>query len=93
MLFNWRFSGPEEADIPVVGPLVVSDSDVLVDAALSGLGLVYSPKQRLRRHLADGRLVEVLAGLCAPVPGLFLYYAYRYLERPVLRAFIDHFRP
>ena len=93
VLFNWRFSGPEEADIPVAGPLVANDSDVLVDAALSGLGLVYLPEQRLHRHLADGGLVEVLAGLCAPVPGFFLYYAHRYLERPVLRAFIDHFRP
>ena len=89
---RWRFTrGADEVSLPVSGPFQANDSDALVAAALAGLGLIYLPRERLHPLLADGRLIEVLPGSCATVPGFFLYYAHRRLERPALRAVIEHF--
>ncbi len=61
-----------------------------MDAALQGLGIVYAfDCGRVDEHLAQGRLVQVLADWSITRPGLFLYYSNRRHLHPVLAAFID----
>jgi DNA-binding transcriptional LysR family regulator len=44
----------------------------MLDAALPGFGLAYLPEDTVRTHLADGRLVRVLADWCPLYPGYHL---------------------
>ncbi|AZO00724.1 LysR family transcriptional regulator [Mesorhizobium sp. M9A.F.Ca.ET.002.03.1.2] len=46
--------------IDVSGPLVTDDAEVLVEAAVQGVGLMMSTDWLVGRELADGRLVPVL---------------------------------
>ncbi|MER9328677.1 LysR family transcriptional regulator [Mesorhizobium sp. M0488] len=48
------------ARVEVSGPLVADDAEVLVEAAVRGVGLMMSTDWLVGRELADGRLVQVL---------------------------------
>ena len=47
-------------DVPIKGPLRISDERVLVDAALSGGGVLVGCRSQLREHVREGRLVRLL---------------------------------
>lgn len=99
---NWRFPGSgriyrwefekkgKRLDVAVQGPLIANHQDVVVEAALQGLGILYAyDDDRVAEAIARGRLVRVLADWSVTSPGLYLYYADRRHTRPALRAFID----
>ena len=58
----------------------------MLDAALAGFGLAYLPEDQVQTHLADGRLIRVLADWCPPYPGYHLYYPSRRQPDAGLRA-------
>ncbi|KEQ53606.1 Bacterial regulatory helix-turn-helix, lysR family protein [Sphingobium chlorophenolicum] len=74
------------------GPLISqpgSASDLLIQAAVGGLGLTSIFEDWMRPELDSGALEPVLEDWCPPFAGPFLYYAgRRYLPAP-LRAFVD----
>lgn len=99
---NWRFPGSgsiyrwefekkgKKLEIAVQGPLISNHQDVVVEAALQGLGILYAyDDDRVAEAIARGRLTRVLADWSVTSPGLYLYYADRRHPRPALRAFID----
>jgi len=57
---------------------------------LAGLGLIQAaPETAVRRHIQQGRLVEVLSDyLAAPMPILLLYANRRHLSKRI-RVFMD----
>jgi DNA-binding transcriptional LysR family regulator len=99
---NWRFPGSgriyrwefekkgKELDIAVVGPLIANHQDVVIEAALQGLGILYAyDDDRVDEAIARGRLKRILADWSLTSPGLYLYYSNRRHPQPALRAFID----
>ena len=89
----WEFERDGEGvKIDPTGPLVVSAggaSDLAVDAAIAGSGIVCLFEDWLRPHLDRGALEPVLEPWWPRFPGPFLYYpGRRYLPAP-LRAFVD----
>jgi DNA-binding transcriptional LysR family regulator len=54
-------SSGRRVSVEVSGPMVCDDAEVLVEAAVQGLGLMMSTDWLVGRELADGRLVPVLA--------------------------------
>jgi len=77
------------------GPLQVQiggATDLLADAAVAGLGIVYLYEDWLRPHLDSGALEPVLEAWWRPFSGPFLYYPGRRLVPAPLRAFIDFVR-
>jgi DNA-binding transcriptional LysR family regulator len=48
-----------------------------VNAALAGLGLAHLPEDQVQQHIAQGRLVQVLADWRPPFLGYHLYYPSR----------------
>lgn len=88
---RWEFSKRgKRLDVDVVGPVVTNHADIGIAAALDGLGIAYHfERDGLGEHLAQGRLVQVLADWSISRPGLFLYYPNRQHRSPVLAAFID----
>ncbi len=72
------------------GPLISNYEDVVVDAALQGLGLLYAYNMdRIEEALTRGLLKPVLTGWTLTSPGLYLYYSNRRHPQAALRAFID----
>jgi DNA-binding transcriptional LysR family regulator len=80
----------KKLEIAVEGPLLANHQDVVVEAALQGLGILYAyDHDRVDDAIACGRLKRVLTDWSALRPGLFLYYSNRRHPQPALRAFID----
>jgi DNA-binding transcriptional LysR family regulator len=65
----------------VNGPLIVDDVEILVLAALDGVGLAFVSDEHVAPHLASGALVRVLEDWCQPFAGFFLYYSSRHQQR------------
>jgi DNA-binding transcriptional LysR family regulator len=64
----------------------------MLDAALAGFGLAYLTEDIVRAHLADGRLIRVLADWCPPYPGYHLYFPSRRQPTPAFALLVDALR-
>jgi DNA-binding transcriptional LysR family regulator len=92
-IYRWEFDrGKESLTVAVNGPLIVDDVDLLIRAALDGVGLAYLGEDRAAPHLDSGALVRVLEPWCQPFPGFFLYYPSRRQQPAALSALIDALR-
>jgi DNA-binding transcriptional LysR family regulator len=90
-VYRWEFEKDAKAlEMSVEGPLIANQQDVLLQAALAGLGILYTAGGApIYEAIAEGRLSRVLADWSPTFPGLFLYYPSRRQQTPALRAFID----
>jgi DNA-binding transcriptional LysR family regulator len=92
----WEFERDGEVvRIEPNGPLRVSigtATDLAVDAAIAGTGVVFLFEDWLRPHFGRGTLEPVLEPWWQHFPGPFLYYSGRRLVPAPLRAFIDFIR-
>lgn len=87
---RWSFEGPEGAiTVPVAGKLMIDSGEALLMAARAGLGLMLQPSELVRDDLANGQLVEVLAGYPVPTRPFHLVHAPDRRMTPKLRSFID----
>jgi DNA-binding transcriptional LysR family regulator len=89
----WEFERDgETVKVDPVGPLIVrigAATDLAVDAAIAGTGVIYLFEDWLRPYLDSGALEPVLEDWWPSFTGPFLYYpSRRYLPAP-LRAFVD----
>jgi DNA-binding transcriptional LysR family regulator len=92
-LYAWEFEkGGREIRVRVEGSLTFNGTALMLDAALSGFGLAYVPEDAVRAHLADGRLVRVLADWCPPYPGYHLYYPSRRQPTPAFALLVNALR-
>ena len=92
-LYRWEFErAGEELEIAVAGRFVTNEFDLMLDAALDGVGLAYEFEELATEHLGSGKLVRVLEDWCPYWPGLYLYYPSRRQMPAPLRAFIDYVR-
>ncbi len=89
----WEFERDGEVvKVDPSGPLLVqagAATDLAVDAALAGSGIIYLFEDWLRPHLNSGALKPVLEPWWQRFSGPFLYYPGRRLVPAPLRAFID----
>lgn len=89
----WEFE--RDGDVVRVdptGPLIVragGATDLAVDAAIAGTGVIHLFEDWLRPHFASGALEPVLEPWWQPFSGPFLYYPGRRLVPAPLRAFVD----
>lgn len=89
-LFRWEFARhAQEQVVDVSGGLILNHIDLMMEAAIAGLGVAYLPETGARPHLDAGRLETVLSDWCPPLPGFYLYYpGHRHVPAP-LRAFVE----
>lgn len=89
----WEFERDgEEVRVEPNGPLIVQAgpaTELAVEAALAGIGILYLFEDWLRPHLESGRLEPVLEPWWPSFSGPFLYYPGRRLVPAPLRAFVD----
>ena len=87
---EWEFEkGRQTVRVNVTGPLIASSSELEVEAAIAGLGLIFTFEEFVAPALADGRLVGVMADWWVAFSGPYLYYPSRNLMPAPLRAFVD----
>jgi DNA-binding transcriptional LysR family regulator len=91
--YRWEFEKDGETlVVDVSGPLVVDDADLMLRAAIDGLGLTFSFEEYVVPQIASGALVRVLEDWCPPFAGYFLYYPSRRQQPAALLALIDTLR-
>ena len=91
--YRWEFEKNGEAVVvDVSGPLIVDDADLMIRAAMDGLGLTFSFEEYVAPQIATGTLVRVLEDWCAPFAGYFLYHPSRRQQSPALSALIETLR-
>jgi DNA-binding transcriptional LysR family regulator len=92
-VYRWEFEKRgRPLTVSVSGPVVVSDAEFMIRAALDGVGLAFMLEDYVREHIARGRLVRVLDDWCPPFDGYFLYYPSRRHQPPALQALVDTLR-
>ncbi|MBZ9799329.1 LysR family transcriptional regulator [Mesorhizobium sp. ES1-4] len=92
-LYAWEFEkAGRELKVRVEGQLIFNTTGLRMNAVLAGLGLAYLPEDEVTAHLADGRLVRVLADWCPPFPGYHLYYPSRRQATPAFSLLVDALR-
>jgi DNA-binding transcriptional LysR family regulator len=92
-IYRWEFDkGRRSLVVAVNGPLIVDDVELVIRAAIDGVGLAFVDDDRIAQHLASGALMRVLEDWCPPFPGFFLYYPSRRQQPAALAALIETLR-
>jgi DNA-binding transcriptional LysR family regulator len=91
--YRWEFEKDGESlVVDVNGPLIVDDADLMIRAAVDGLGLTFSFEEYVAPFIESGALVRVLDDWCPPFAGYFLYYPSRRQQPAALSALIESLR-
>ena len=92
-VYHWEFDkGRKSLSVAVNGPLTVDDVDILIRAAVDGVGLAFALEEHVATQLAKGTLIRVLEDWCPPFAGYFLYYPSRRQQPAALTALIAALR-
>jgi len=92
-IYRWEFEqGQHAVEVGVEGPLVFDDEDMVIDAALNGVGLAFLIEDQVASLIQAGALKRVLADWCPPFAGFYLYYPGRRQVSPALAALIEAIR-
>ncbi|WP_375313960.1 LysR family transcriptional regulator [Bradyrhizobium sp. A5] len=92
-IYAWEFEKRGRAmKVRVDGQLVFNTGLLRMNAVRAGLGLAYMPEDLVKREIADGRLVRVLADWCAPFAGYHLYYPSRRQPTPAFAVLVEALR-
>jgi DNA-binding transcriptional LysR family regulator len=92
-IYAWEFEKRGRTlKVRVEGQLVFTNIALRLNAVLAGLGLAYLPQDQVQPHLADGRLIQVLADWCPPFSGYHLYYPSRRQPAPAFALLVEALR-
>lgn len=90
--YRWDFTDPNggrELNVEPHGTFVTNSDDVMLSAAIQGVGLVMHMDFAVRAHIANGSLIQVLNSWCPPFDGFYLYVPSREQMPIKLRALVD----
>jgi DNA-binding transcriptional LysR family regulator len=88
--YHWEFEcGGIELTTAVEGRFATNAQDLMLQAALDGLGIAYVFEGLADEAIRAGHLERVLEDWCPYWPGLYLYYPSRRQLPGALRAFVD----
>jgi DNA-binding transcriptional LysR family regulator len=92
-LYRWEFAKRGSilrADVD--GPLILDSPQLMLRAALDGLGLAYLSQWLAQEEISRGNLVKVLEDWTPPYPGLCAYYPNRKHKSAGMLAFTQMLR-
>src|SRR5262249_55874356 len=91
--YRWEFEqGRKVVTIGVNGPLIVDDTNLVIQAALAGVGLGLAYEEQVTELIAERRLTRVLEDWTPPFPGFFMYYPSRQHQPAALSALVSALR-
>lgn len=77
-IYAWEFEKRHSAlRVPVTGPLLTNEPEVMLQAALDGLGVAYVLEHEAQPYMEAGSLVRMLEDWTPPFPGFHFYYPSR----------------
>jgi DNA-binding transcriptional LysR family regulator len=77
-LHRWAFEDDgRHIEEQVAGSLITDNVELVLRAAVDGVGIAYVIETYARPYLESGELVPLLEAFAAPFPGWFLYYPSR----------------
>ncbi|HEV7326158.1 MAG TPA: LysR family transcriptional regulator [Bosea sp. (in: a-proteobacteria)] len=89
-LYRWEFERDGQLlPIETSGSVILDDEELMVDAAIKGLGIAYVASPAAETALAEGRLRRVLAAWTPASERVAIYYPGHRAVPPALRAFLD----
>jgi DNA-binding transcriptional LysR family regulator len=92
-VYRWEFEkGRRALTVFPQGPVSFDDSELVIDAALLGLGIGMALETQVLDLIRKGRLVHVLDDWCPSFPGYFLYYPSKRNQPAALAALVDTLR-
>ena len=87
---EWRFAGPEGViRVRVGGQMRANNGDVLMEAAIAGMGIVQLPSFICSDAVRDGRLVPILTDYALPPGAIHAVYPHARHVSTKVRAFVD----
>lgn len=88
---RWEFEQKgQEFQVQVKGSLILNDSLLMIDAAVDGVGIIYTTEDAISDKVRSGKLEIILKQFASSSTGFYLYFPKRSQVLPKLRAFIDH---
>ncbi len=88
--YAWEFEKDgQTVSFQPTGPLSLDDHELMMQAALGGVGLAYVWEPRVEKAIASGELIQALDDWCQPEEPLYLYYPSRRHMSAGFRALID----
>ncbi|PRA27925.1 LysR family transcriptional regulator [Pseudomonas poae] len=92
-LFRWDLDHEgRSASVDVDGPMTLDNINLMVEAALAGVGIAWVPEHQVDEHLQAGRLVHVLPEWGPCYAGACLYYPANRHPPMALRMFVEAVR-
>ncbi|MET0427225.1 MAG: LysR family transcriptional regulator [Microvirga sp.] len=89
-LYRWEFErAGRELTVDATGSVVLDDEDLMVEAAMRGLGIAYVANWAAAAAIAEGGLRQVLSPWMHQPEGVAVYYPGHRVIPPALRAFLD----
>lgn len=89
-LYHWEFQrAGQEVTIETDGAVVLDDEDLMVEAAVRGLGIAYVANWAAQSAVAKGQVRTVLSSWMHEPERVAVYYPGHRAVPPALRAFLD----
>lgn len=88
-LASGRGKSTHTQSIKTRGKLTTNDGEIAVNWALDGHGILMRAEWDIQRHLASGRLVQVLPKYFTPDADIYAVYPQRHHLAARVRAFVD----
>ena len=92
-LFRWDLQhASHHVSLDVEGPMTLGNTNLMIEAALEGIGIAWIPSNYMAEHVSSGRLIHVLPEWTATFEGLCLYYPANRHPPTALRLFAQAVR-
>lgn len=92
-LYPWELQRDgKSTNVDVQGPMTLGNTNLMLEAALNGIGIAWLPETLVTEHLAQNRLVRVLPEWSHAVSGACLYYPANRHAPTALRLFAQAVR-
>jgi DNA-binding transcriptional LysR family regulator len=89
-LYRWEFERAGQAmTLELNGSVILDDEELMIDAAINGLGIAYVASPAAEAALRDGRLRRILPEWTPASDHIGVYYSGHRAVPPALRAFLD----
>jgi DNA-binding transcriptional LysR family regulator len=79
-------------EIRIKKRMSINDTDLLLQAAIEGLGLVWTHENLASKLIQNQKLIPVLNNYLKTIHSIYLYYPAQKKQSPAIQAFIQFFR-
>jgi len=92
-IYAWELKkGEREPQVRVDGQVTFNGVYQMINAAIDGAGLAFVPEEMILHHVANGKLISVMADWCPEFPGLHIFYPSRRESSRAMSAVVDALR-